>query len=308
MKYLLCFRGTNHKHDALREGIEPHGGESGPIEYHGVIETDAAIPMTPRLDVAAYFPQKEKDDKTTIDVILMPLPQKPDAILKSKIEVASSNDEKKLYRSIAKPNTSDTSFVNTSSSQKLDSITAVKILGKTGKSKMAEAAYEDLGGMVWSHEVAAKSIPKQNVVASLQCTRKGNSFEITGIEWQDAKIVNSDFIKEGFKKQLEIYLKNYLHQHHPLPSDTYESSAYRGYITSKDKKTEDFTKIHKDPNYQSCLEEVQKICDNGKILFTHEDNVKLMQQYKDKDFNVEKFCSELKNEKDRSPSTLELKR
>ena len=46
-KYMICFRGSDHDHDALTQGIDPHGGKIGPIEYDGTIGTETAIPISP---------------------------------------------------------------------------------------------------------------------------------------------------------------------------------------------------------------------------------------------------------------------
>lgn len=144
--------------------------------------------------------------------------------------------------------------------------------------------------MVWSHEVAAKKIPRENVVASLRCERSYGKFTIVDIQWQDDAIVNKDFISTQFKEKLADYLSDYLNHPHAFIDD--ENRAYRGYIEGG----KDYTHVHSDTLYQIYLDDVQRYCDQNKIFFTHEDNIKLMDTYKTPDFSIHAFCEEMRNE------------
>ncbi len=297
MKYLICFRSADHPHDALKEGINPR--VSGPIRYEGAIETDSALPMTPKLDVAPYFPNDGQDGDTTIDVILMPLPEKNDEIFKHKIELLKnkkSSKESINSKELFEVKESKENFVNFSSSQKLDSIglfraKASKLQGGSTRDAIVEEVYEELGAMIWAHEVAAGVVPRENVVASMKCERKDGNFKIVEINHQDEKIVNKDFIKLGYKEKLKNYLKYYYQQSRPILSE--EGVAYRGYFT----EDKDYREIHKDINYQLCLEAISRFCEKEKIDFTHEDNLRLMGKYKNADFDIENFCQKLKESK-----------
>jgi hypothetical protein len=398
-KYLLCFRGADHKHDALREGLTPIS-KAGPVKYQGQIVTDTSLPMTQLLPIAAGFPLrqgKEGKDETTVDVVLIPLPDEPEELMEAKIKgvteskpvlasdlesddepemenagaekdkvdlvvadkkksareddddfdmfaeidadfekrkaehdahagasdkvkVDSSADddleifaaieadfEKKKAEQDARASgdvkrenapglddddegvvyTSKSPFVNTSSVQKLDALAALR----SKKAGFADA-YEDLAPMFESKEVAAVSVPRENVVASLKCERTKDSFKITSIEMQDDKVVNPDFITSGYKDKLNAYLKKYFKKSHVLPHR--ETTAYRGFFVEKEGVVKDFRHVHKDARYQMCYEEVVRYCNKNKIAFEHEDNLELMERYRDRDFDLKQFCKELK--------------
>ncbi len=302
IKYILCFRGTNHPHDALKEGISPHGGKIGPIKYQGAIDTDTAIPLSPLLDVAASFPpNREHPDIITIDVVLIPLPEKNENLVKSAIEKITS----KVTEFSASERSSNAEFVNASSIQRLDSIFALKTLAekKENGNDIMEIVYDELSGMIWPHELAVKKIDKANVIASLQCQREIDKFKIIKIQLQDDEIVNKDFAKFSYKLLID-YLKKYTDEFHPIAS-TLERAAYRGYLTDK----RDYTKIHKDVRYQFYLEQIQRYCDKNKIYFTHDDNLELMQSFKEPTFDVKIFCSTLaKNKNAYQPHQLSDKK
>ncbi len=295
LKYILCFRSTNHPHDALKEGVSPHGGKIGPIKYEGAIDTDTAIPLTPILDAAAFFPiNRDSYDITTIDVLLIPLPKENDSILTSAIEKITSNAEFS-----ASGANSDAEFVNASSIQKLSAIQALKTLSEKKDidnnliDHLMEIVYDELGGMIWVHELAVKKIERANVVASLKCQREINKFKITEIQLQDDEIVNKIFIEFNYKELLMEYLKKYTDEFRPIKS-TSEDAAYHGYST----KDSDYTNVHKDIRYQFYLEQIQLYCDRNRIYLTHNDNLELMDSFEQPTFDIETFCSTLakKNE------------
>lgn len=353
MKYIICFRGSDHPHDALKDGIKPHGGQSGPIEYQGAIDTDSAVPMSTRLSVAAFFPNANPGDiqaensLTTIDVILVPLPEEEDEILQSKIK-ASNSTSLKVLESALNEAQSESHFVNTSSNQILDSLIALKaavleveriaenlknddrkpvqflsddnILSLSAEIASNEASptdeeknedndegndedeltandlidttYDELSGMVWSHELASKEVPKEWVVASMQCQRKDGYFSISDIRLQEDEVMNNEFLRAGHKEDLVKFLEQY-RTPHLLPQNEGRQS-YRGYynITGTG-AVEDFRDIHRDGIYQIYLEEIQSFCDKHKTPFTHENNMTLMKTYKTKTFDITQFCTEL---------------
>lgn len=141
MKYLLCFRGSDHQHDALKDGINPHGGDkTGPIKYEGGIDTEGAIPMTPVLDVAAQFPNSgdilTESKSTIIDVVLIPLPEENDSILNQRIKqhgLLKSTNEAESFNP----------FVNTASIQILDSISALRVAAQRYAGENAEDPEEE---------------------------------------------------------------------------------------------------------------------------------------------------------------------
>ena len=336
MKYLICFRGADHQHDALTGGIEAR--KKGKIKYDGGIKTKTAVPMSPVLGVAATFPNSgdlEKEDSvTTIDVLLIPLPEPKDQNDHDEILASRLNQSGNIIKK------SEHSFVSTSTVQKLDSINALRSakLSKQqeGQEKSAqrdenldsskseidameeeedkiEMAYDTLSGMVWSHEVAVKSVSAENVVATMKCQRKDGYFTISDIEWQKDDIVNPDFVTEGYKDKLEAYLKEYDGKPHLLLNE--ESHAYRGYVVREEDENgeeiiKDYSDIHKDGRYQIYLDEIQRLCDNnkeGKINFTHEDNLKLIRKCIESEFKIEinEFFKELKEQKEKAAAPID---
>lgn len=301
MKYLICFRGADHHHDALKEGIGPSGGKKGPLIFDGGIDTTTGIPLSPLLPVAANFPHPDSKDmsKTTIDIILIPLPENTeDTIFTSVVDILKNKEEKKLVGHRISLQ-AESPFTNTSSIQKLLSIGFLKADAK----QMMETVADDLSGMVWSHELAVSSVPKENVVATLKCTRYHGSFMLTDIQWQDESVVNKDFIELGFKEKLSLYLAQYLYKTHPLAGSRTELNAYRLYVREED----DFTSLHADKTFQRYYEQVQQFCDEEKIEFTHEDNIELIERYLENNkMDINDFCNELK-EKYAEKRTSEFK-
>lgn len=268
-KYILCFRGANHPHDALRDGIQPR--QIGPIQYEfGAIQTMTAIPVAPLLEVAAYFPEGLLGF-TTIDVMLIPLPEENDEIFKSRIENAAT-----------KINESNATFVNTSSCQKLDEIATVS---------SDEHAYK-LSGVIWSHELASHGINRENIVATMKCERSIGNFQVTDLTWQDESVVNPDFVHLGYKKRLETYLENFLNKKTSFFNNCdirLPSKSYKGFFA----KGKNYAAVHADGLYQHYLSMVQSYCDDNKIYLRHGDNIRLMDQYQDPHFDVTEFCKTL---------------
>jgi len=267
-KYILCFRGANHPHDALRDGIQPR--QIGPIKYMGGVETMTAIPVAPLLEVAAYFPEGLLGF-TTIDVMLIPLPEENDEIFKSGIENAAT-----------KINESNATFVNTSSCQKLDEIATVS---------SDEHTYQ-LSGVIWSHELASHGINRENIVATLKCERSVGNFQVTDLSWQEESIVNPDFVHLGYKQRLETYLANFLNKKTSFFNGCdirLASKSYKGFFA----KGKNYAAVHADGLYQCYLGVVQSYCDDTKIYLRHDDNIRLMDQYRDPHFDVNEFCKTL---------------